>query len=371
MADYAARRGSARLPIKAAVRVRFPGVEEPYEGTVRDIGMAGMFIAGGAPMPAGTLMHFEFRPSEQWHVLRGRGRVVWARQRPNAAGEPAGMGVRFIELDERGRRGVRWLIETYQAVGDKPFETWSVPPQFTRSPPTEGDDLATQEIEPLAPAPAVEAKSRKPWLQLAAGLVGIALVGWLLLGRGGGTEDPANPPAAPAPQVVATSPTPAVPTATPPPAAEPPASDATAMPPESARPAPVALAEDATASEPRQAADAEAVGPILSSLVDEWAAAWSSQDIDRYLAFYAPEFVPDGGMSRSAWARQREDRLNRPAYIRVTAEGVQVLDQASDTPRTVFTQIYASDTFSDQVTKSLTWARSEGSWRIVSERAAP
>ena len=136
-------------------------------------------------------------------------------------------------------------------------------------------------------------------------------------------------------------------------------------------PTAVAPAENAVASDVGPTADGATVGPILASLVDEWATAWSSQDIDRYLAFYAPEFVPDGGMSRPAWARQREDRLSRPAYIRVTAESVQVLDQASDTPRTVFTQVYASDTFSDQVTKSLTWARSEGSWRIISERAAP
>jgi hypothetical protein len=37
----------------------------------------------------------------------------------------------------------------------------------------------------------------------------------------------------------------------------------------------------------------------------------------------------------------------------------------------VFTQSYESNTFSDQVTKSLTWIRSEGSWRILSERSAP
>ena len=110
---------------------------------------------------------------------------------------------------------------------------------------------------------------------------------------------------------------------------------------------------------------------MLVELVDEWARAWSSQDVDRYLAFYAPEFRPESGLSRAAWARQRADRLTTPEYIRVGIDGVQVLDEGSATPRVVFTQSYESNTFGDQVTKSLTWSRSEGTWRIVSERAAP
>jgi hypothetical protein len=110
---------------------------------------------------------------------------------------------------------------------------------------------------------------------------------------------------------------------------------------------------------------------VLSQLVEEWAAAWSSQDVDRYLAFYSSEFVPEGGGSRAAWANQRRERLTRPAFVEVTVDELQVLDEEADMPRTVFTQSYESNTFSDEVAKSLTWVRSEGSWRIVSERAAP
>jgi len=391
--------------MEAPVRIRFPGVDESYEGTIGNIGMAGLFIAGGAPMPAGTLMHFEFRPSPQWHELRGRGRIVWARQEPNAEGEPPGMGVRFIELDERGRRGVRWLIETYQAVGDKPFETWSVPSQFTRRVPSEGDVLTTQEIVPVPPTTTKKlAWAAKPWPLLAAGLIAVVLIsGWALLG---GDEDSGTEAA---PQVadvgtsrpesssqIGASSSSAMSTATSddstdgtsgaaaasaasadpgtaldpaPTAAEPPSALPATSPPVAAPS--TAAASSAPLAQPASTSGSPTVEAVLIDLVGEWAAAWSSQNVDRYLAFYAPGFKPDSGQSRAAWARQRGDRLAGPEFIRVGVEAVQVLDQGSAMPRTVFTQSYESSTFGDQVTKSLTWTRSQGSWRILAERSAP
>lgn len=342
----------------APVSFRFPGVEGDFEGTVANIGMAGMLISGTAPMPAGTMLQFEFRPSPKWHRLSGRGRVVWARPETSEEGEPPGMGVRFTELDERGRRGVRWLIETYQQVGDKPFDTWSVPAQFTRSEPTDGDVLATQEIAPLAPEePGPRPWRGRAWALLAAGLALVIIIaGWGMLGpQEGGTPAPTpmNAPVAPA--------------ETTPPVAEaaPPAAD-----PQATTEAP----EIAEATQPETGdamEDSQRINAVLTDLVGEWAAAWASQDVDRYLAFYAPEFVPESGVSRATWARQRNDRLTRPEFIRIDVEGIQVLDEEGQSPRTVFTQTYTSDTFSDQVTKSLTWIRREGTWRIVTERSAP
>ncbi|MDH3403404.1 MAG: PilZ domain-containing protein [Acidobacteriota bacterium] len=365
MGEYAARRASARLPISAEVRVRYPGVDEVFDEIVGDVGLAGMFVATASPMPAGTLMHFELRPSPQWRPLRGRARVVWARHRAGGENRPTGMGVRFIELDERARRGVRWLIETYQAVGDKPFDTWTIPQQFARSgAAADADAHATQEVEPLGPPLAETARGMPPWPWLAAALAVLLGLGWLLRGASG-----------PEPEAVASARV-----ATPPATAggaEAAARAAPAEPVPAPQAAPVtAPAEPVTApAEPVTApARPAAVAPleqVLGQLAQEWAAAWSSQDPERYLAFYAADFVPEGAVNRRAWERARRQRLAAPAFVRVRIENVQALELETATPRTVFTQTYESDTFGDQVTKSLTWTRDDGSWRIVSERSAP
>ncbi len=393
MDEYAARRGSARLPISAAIKLRYPGVEDFFDETVGDIGMAGMFVQSESPMPAGTLMHFELRPSPQWRTLRGRGRVVWARHQATEPGKPTGMGVRFIELDERARRGIRWLIETYQAVGDRPFETWTIPHQFARPGGATAAALhSTQKVEPLPEAPetqplpavglerakATDRAAQWPWL--AAGLVLLAGFGWLLLREPqGSAPEPVERAALDASAVEtptsdqsAAASAPAAPTGDPVPA-EPvtePKTDATASTGEAAlaATAPPGAPVD---PEPPPAAAQPQLESVLAQLVGEWAAAWSSQDPARYLAFYAEDFVPDRGFSRSAWERQRRQRLRAPQFVQIDIENIQVLETGSDTPRTVFTQRYESDTFSDQVTKSLTWGRSDASWRIISERSAP
>jgi uncharacterized protein (TIGR02266 family) len=387
MEEYAARRGSARLPIGAAIKVRYPGVEDDFDETVGDIGMAGMFVQSESPMPAGTLMNFEVRPSPQWRMLRGRGRVVWARHQATEVGKPTGMGVRFIELDERARRGIRWLIETYQAVGDRPFETWTIPHQFARPGGVAPVSVhATQQIEPISPAPETQPLPHEPverrepaektarWPWLAAALVLVLGLGWIVLRGPEGSASKPEETAAFDPTVVAapgagSAEVPEVPASDSGLPVSEPADLAAVRPGEAVSPSEEA---PAVIEDPAPPVDPESqVEGVLEQLVGEWAAAWSSQDPERYLAFYAVDFVPDGGASRDAWESQRRQRLSAPSYVRVAADDIEVLDLGSDTPRTVFTQSYESNTFSDQVTKSLTWGRSDGSWRILSERSAP
>lgn len=389
MGEYVARRGSARLPIRAPVTVKYPGVDEVYDETIANIGMAGMFVCADSPMPPGTLMHFELRPAENWRTLRGRGRVVWSRQHASK-GQPTGMGVRFVELEDLARRGVRWMIETYQEDEARPFETWRVPERFARSGAGRpaADVLSTQEIPPLEGG---DRRRTTPWLAVAAGIVALAMVGWLAFDSGGRSAPRTATPAADATATDAT----ATDAASDAPAAVLPADGATAAERQEARggeapPAPtVAEPPTAAVAEPSTVAvaetptapvtsDASAADAVADSVADRltrraraWAEAWSSQDVVAYLSFYAPDFRPDGGATRETWAAQRRDRLTRPRFIEVEIEDVQVLEADGRRPSTVFRQSYTSDTFSDQVTKSLTWRQVNGRWLIVAERSAP
>src|SRR5690606_34181139 len=58
-------------------------------------------------------LKFEIRIADDEAVLAGVGRVVWKRDEPGAdeADEPAGMGVKFIKLDEKSRALIARLVE--------------------------------------------------------------------------------------------------------------------------------------------------------------------------------------------------------------------------------------------------------------------
>jgi tetratricopeptide (TPR) repeat protein len=147
------------------------------------------------------------------------------------------------------------------------------------------------------------------------------------------------------------------------------AAPAVAAPAATPAPAATAAAETATAAPaggggPQIDAD---TGAALQRAVEAWAEAWSSQDLNAYFSAYASDFVPEGGLSRSAWETQRRERISSPQRIRVTIAEPQFSRIDENRARVVFRQSYESDTFTDVVTKALDMQRTAGGWKIVRE----
>ncbi|MGH8456476.1 MAG: tetratricopeptide repeat protein [Stenotrophobium sp.] len=124
-----------------------------------------------------------------------------------------------------------------------------------------------------------------------------------------------------------------------------------------------APAATAPAAAPVDAATATAVNKVLQ----DWASAWSGQNLDGYFAAYGPDFTPEGTQSRDDWAAQRKDRISKPARIKITVDHVELSQLAPDRVRADFTQGYESDTFSDSVGKILELKLDKGAWKIVRE----
>ena len=61
--------------------------------------------------------------------------------------------------------------------------------------------------------------------------------------------------------------------------------------------------------------------------VNDWSKDWAAQDVDAYLGHYAARFKPNGGLSYSAWQKQRRSRLTRPEFIRVKISNPVVLSR--------------------------------------------
>lgn len=129
--------------------------------------------------------------------------------------------------------------------------------------------------------------------------------------------------------------------------------------------APVVAVTPAAVETSIDARTAEAVNAALAN----WAQTWSAQDVDAYLAAYAPEFVPEGGVSRAAWEGQRRSRITQPKRISVKTLSPQLSALTDGRVRVSFKQEYESDAFSDSVNKVLEFKSLAGGWKIVREYA--
>ena len=152
-------------------------------------------------------------------------------------------------------------------------------------------------------------------------------------------SDPTTTVAAPAPRTTPATPIAAAPALAPPPSTiPPPAADV-----------------DATTT--------QAVNATLAA----WSQSWANKSLDAYFALYAPEFRPEGSISRGAWEAQRRDRISRPKRISVKAVNPQITRTSDGGLRVSFRQDYESDAFSDQVNKILELKQVGGSWKISRE----
>lgn len=105
------------------------------------------------------------------------------------------------------------------------------------------------------------------------------------------------------------------------------------------------------------------------SALESWAKAWSAQDVDAYLSMYAPDFVPADGMSRSAWAAQRRERVSSPARIEIDISNTQI-QRRGEQALVRFDQRYRSDTYQDRERKALLLTETADGWRILREGLA-
>ena len=95
------------------VRYKSATVDEFIENHSYDVSKGGIFIKTPTPFPPGTLLKFEIRIAGDKAVISGVGRVVWKREASQASTEmPAGMGVKFIDLDEASEEIIGRLLAT-------------------------------------------------------------------------------------------------------------------------------------------------------------------------------------------------------------------------------------------------------------------
>jgi len=130
---------------------------------------------------------------------------------------------------------------------------------------------------------------------------------------------------------------------------------------------PLPAAASATVRAPDTPPAAAAKTPPVSQRLHDWAAAWAAKDTDRYLGYYAPDFVPPQGLDRADWEAKRQAALRKSGAIEVKIEQLVTRALGPDSVETRFSQTYRSLNYNARAAKTIVWRRIDGQWFIVSE----
>jgi tetratricopeptide (TPR) repeat protein len=149
-------------------------------------------------------------------------------------------------------------------------------------------------------------------------------------------------------------------------AKEPPAPAAKEPPAPAAKEPPAQVAAVAPKAPEKPAADASAE---VMQTVNSWAQAWSKQDVEAYLGYYAKDFQTPGGEARDAWEKTRRERISGAKSIHVGIDSPKVTMRSPDQASVSFRQTYHSDKLKSQNRKTLELVKADGRWLIREEKA--
>lgn len=108
-------------------------------------------------------------------------------------------------------------------------------------------------------------------------------------------------------------------------------------------------------------------GDVIKT-VNNWAKAWSDNDVKGYLGFYAPDFQTPGGEPRSDWEATRKGRIAKPKKIEVRVESPKVKFADNNRVSVTFRQSYRSANLKVASTKTLVMVKAGDRWLIQQER---
>ena len=95
----------------------------------------------------------------------------------------------------------------------------------------------------------------------------------------------------------------------------------------------------------------------------DWALAWSSRDIERYVQYYDPQRFPNW----AGFRQQKETTFRNNDSIFVSLENINVISLGENSASIRFRQLYRTERTALSSLKQLDLIRQNGSWRIVNE----
>ena len=109
----------------------------------------------------------------------------------------------------------------------------------------------------------------------------------------------------------------------------------------------------------------------VANQVKVWAALVARKDFAGYEKFYAPEFTPDGGISRGEWAARQKRRFAQAGNVPVGVQNLKVRLNGLDRATAEFTQDYNDDLQREATRKTLEFVKVGTGWLISRESSSP
>lgn len=107
---FAHARAHARAPL--AVKVKYTTPEgKQFDSLTGGIGGGGLFIESSQPLAPGTELTVEFAlPDRPWEKHKAKAKVAWTRNKPERFLLFPGMGVQFLDIDDKSRSELVELV---------------------------------------------------------------------------------------------------------------------------------------------------------------------------------------------------------------------------------------------------------------------
>lgn len=113
MHDRAAMRRHRRREVKVTFRIR--DANDPSHGEIGfdtvDLSQGGAFLHSDLLLEVGEIVEVVFSLPGEIRSIRARAKVAWATSKEEIKGGP-GMGLQFIELDDRDRDAIAAFIRS-------------------------------------------------------------------------------------------------------------------------------------------------------------------------------------------------------------------------------------------------------------------
>ena len=96
------RRSAPRIPLADGLSIKIEDLWVLTDERSSNISTTGMFISTDDPFEPGTVFSFSVDLGRRQQPIAGEAEVVWSRAPDEGSEEPAGMGVKFLEIDGDG-----------------------------------------------------------------------------------------------------------------------------------------------------------------------------------------------------------------------------------------------------------------------------
>jgi uncharacterized protein (TIGR02266 family) len=110
-ARFAHARAHPRAPLAMKVHCTTPDGKQ-FDSVTGGIGAGGLFIESSTPLPPGAELSIEFAlPDRPWKKHKAKAQVAWTRSMPYRHLLFPGMGVKFVDIDEKTRIELDELVD--------------------------------------------------------------------------------------------------------------------------------------------------------------------------------------------------------------------------------------------------------------------